>query len=720
MVKLNDDLSIYVTRGDIASFPVQYMVDGKARNFLAGDVVRFKVFERKDCETVLLQKDFPVTKTTDTVMITLTSKETKIGEVISKPRDYWYEVELNPFDEAETFICYDTKGAKIFRLYPEGADVEEDDGITEEDIPIVDEALDMTSTRPVQNQAIARAIARLQEEVDNLGNYATPQMFGAVGDGITDDTEAFQQLDGKVCYIPEGTYCISTVEYGENTVLRGAGMENTIIKQIPGVTDSMIVLKDAHSSALADITLEGDADTDVGDIYTGLLKIYTTYYEEGKSSNYCNYEHIFIKNAPGSGLVLLGYKNSDTSVEETSYNWVLQLNDIRIESCKKWCMVDESCDNRFSNFYLNEGDLGCLLLNNASSNMYVNFKIDQPYGSGGSGTLDSYTDGALMVCNNISLVRFVNFDLQSSYYDGAKFKLCSAIYFDGSMNNIGYATKNGERVASCLKLSETNNCEFHVTLVKTSAWTPKYNVYAESTCFNNLIMITENEHVDCFNESGTTAIVYTKELYNLFSTGYDVSQTLKNLVSNPSPSGTTGWTLGNVTLDKTSQLVGTDSFKMEGGTSKTNTLRSVISGIKAGHKYMAVATVKIKTAATQGTSRMAPYILVVQNNTDLNAYTDVDYLANNEVGTQVISAYVTAHDESDITLSILNYQNNCSAYIGNVYLIDVTSAFFDDSNTQRKYLLSIFKENALKQLETITERLDYKSMLGAIRCILSK
>lgn len=713
---MNDDMSIYVTRGDAVYFSVTAEDNGDAYTFVPGDVLRIKVFEKKNCERVVLEKDFPVFENCTSVEIYLGKSDTKIGGVISKPTDYWYEVEFDPYGDPKTIIGYGEDGPALFKLFPEGADIE-DVAESESDIPFVDTEFDLTSSRPLANRVIAAKIAQMERD---YANYVTPQMFGAVGDGVADDTEAFQRLDGKVCYIPEGTYRIGSVEYGEKTVLMGAGIENTVLKQIQGVTDSMIVFKDAHSSALTDISLEGDTDAEADDIYTGLLKIYATYYEVGKSSNYCNYEHILIRNAPGSGLVLLGYKPSDPSVGKTSYNWVLQFNDIRIESCKKWCMVDESCDNRFSNFYLNEGELGCLLLNNASSNMYVNFKIDQPYGSGGSGTLDSYDDGALMACKNVSLARFLNFDLQSSYYDGAKFKLCSAVYFDGSMNNIGFATKNGERVASCLKLSETNNCEFHVTLVKTNAWTPKYNVYAESTCFNNVVMVSENEHVGCFNASGTTAIVYTKELYNLFNTGYDIPQNMENLIGNPLPTSTSGWTMSNVTLDTTSKLVGTHSFKMVGSTSVTNSLRSVASGIKAGHKYMAVATVRIDTAATAGASRRAPYILVVQNGTDLNAYTDVDYLANNEVGTQVISAFVTATDDSDITLTVLNYQNNCTAYIGNVYLIDVTSTFFDDSNTQRKHLLSIFKENARAQIAYVVERLDYKNVIGAIRCILNK
>lgn len=117
MFVMNDDLSIYVTRGDIASFPVQDVRTGKPRKFQVGEVVRIKVFEKKGCEKVVLQKDFPVEEIAEKVVINLTAADTKIGKVISKPKDYWYEVELNPYDHPETFIGYDDDGAKVFRLY---------------------------------------------------------------------------------------------------------------------------------------------------------------------------------------------------------------------------------------------------------------------------------------------------------------------------------------------------------------------------------------------------------------------------------------------------------------------------------------------------------------------------------------------------------------------------------------------------------------------------
>lgn len=123
MFKVNDDLSIYVTRGDVLNFKVTADYYGENYTFMAGDIVRVKVFEKNGCDCVVLQKDFVVGTDTEEVEITLVSEDTKIGELIHKPKDFWYEVELNPMTNPLTLIGYDEDGPKIFRLFPEGADM---------------------------------------------------------------------------------------------------------------------------------------------------------------------------------------------------------------------------------------------------------------------------------------------------------------------------------------------------------------------------------------------------------------------------------------------------------------------------------------------------------------------------------------------------------------------------------------------------------------------
>lgn len=163
MYQINDDKSIYVTRGDAVNLLITADNNGVPYTFEPGDLIRFKVFAKKDCTDVVLQKDFAVTQKIAVVNIVLDEHDTKIGEVISKPVDYWYEVELNPLSDPQTIIGYDEDGAKVLKLFPEGRDLEEHE-YTEEDIPFLDDELDLSSTRPVENQAVARAVTQLREK----------------------------------------------------------------------------------------------------------------------------------------------------------------------------------------------------------------------------------------------------------------------------------------------------------------------------------------------------------------------------------------------------------------------------------------------------------------------------------------------------------------------------------------------------------------------------
>jgi len=59
--------------------------------------------------------------------------------------------------------------------------------------------------------------------------------FGAIGDGETDDTEAFQAaIDsgaGKV-YVPSGTYAVESIFLAEDMEIVGNGIDSTILKQV--------------------------------------------------------------------------------------------------------------------------------------------------------------------------------------------------------------------------------------------------------------------------------------------------------------------------------------------------------------------------------------------------------------------------------------------------------------------------------------------------------
>jgi hypothetical protein len=225
MFEIYEDNSIYVTRGDIIFFAVSAEDDGKPYKFQPGDVLRMKVYGKKNAENVVLQKDFPVTEVCEEAEIFLTEEDTKIGEIISKPATYWYEVELNPYDNPQTIIGYSEDGPALFVLYPEGDDVPEYDPQPEE-IPVVDEELDMASTRPIQNQAVARAFKNLEAGYEATHAavaelHVTPQMHGAIGDGKADDTESLQAAlnTKKKLYLPSGVYKVTAPLTAYNDVV---------------------------------------------------------------------------------------------------------------------------------------------------------------------------------------------------------------------------------------------------------------------------------------------------------------------------------------------------------------------------------------------------------------------------------------------------------------------------------------------------------------------
>lgn len=122
MFVINEDMSIYVTRGDACTIDVSATTSEEMYTFAEGDTIRLNVMEKRNCSNVVLTKDVVASGGEESLAISLSGDDTKIGEVISKPTDYWYEVQLNPETQPQTIIGYDEDGGKVFRLYPEGGE----------------------------------------------------------------------------------------------------------------------------------------------------------------------------------------------------------------------------------------------------------------------------------------------------------------------------------------------------------------------------------------------------------------------------------------------------------------------------------------------------------------------------------------------------------------------------------------------------------------------
>lgn len=115
--------TIEVNRGDELNLNLSLKLDsGEDYTFEEGDKVVFSLYEKgKMSDNAILIKEVDATPEETSLEISLTSNETKIGEMINKPVEYWYEIELN---DRYTVIGYDDKGAKKFILYPEGSKIQ--------------------------------------------------------------------------------------------------------------------------------------------------------------------------------------------------------------------------------------------------------------------------------------------------------------------------------------------------------------------------------------------------------------------------------------------------------------------------------------------------------------------------------------------------------------------------------------------------------------------
>lgn len=123
MFYIDEDKTIHLTRGDIANIVVTAMLqDETPYTFTPGDVIRIQVFSKTDYSDIKIRKDVEVIEETSSATISLTKDDTKIGDITHKIVDYSYEIELNPDTKPQTIIGHDAKGAKIFRVYPEGSD----------------------------------------------------------------------------------------------------------------------------------------------------------------------------------------------------------------------------------------------------------------------------------------------------------------------------------------------------------------------------------------------------------------------------------------------------------------------------------------------------------------------------------------------------------------------------------------------------------------------
>ena len=120
MLKYNNiTKEIQLTRGDTAPLTISAKNKKEDYVFPDGCIVYFRITEAQKEGNVIIERVINVDEPTKIINIELTSEETKFGELINEPKEYWYEVSVENNGEVQTIIGYDKLGAKVLMLYPE-------------------------------------------------------------------------------------------------------------------------------------------------------------------------------------------------------------------------------------------------------------------------------------------------------------------------------------------------------------------------------------------------------------------------------------------------------------------------------------------------------------------------------------------------------------------------------------------------------------------------
>lgn len=103
---------ITINRGDRGTI----ILTNTLGNFKVGDKLKFSIIDKGNYKNLVFQKTYTVTEEGTKFYLTLTSEDTRFGEIISREKVYWYEIDYN---DGNTLIGYDKNKGKKFVLYPE-------------------------------------------------------------------------------------------------------------------------------------------------------------------------------------------------------------------------------------------------------------------------------------------------------------------------------------------------------------------------------------------------------------------------------------------------------------------------------------------------------------------------------------------------------------------------------------------------------------------------
>jgi len=290
---------------------------------------------------------------------------------------------------------------------------------------------------------LAGATARTVHQ--KLQELVSVKDFGAAGDGVTDDTLAFQTAvsavsGGGAVYVPAGTYVISaTIEITSNIKLYGDGYMSQIKRDILVPAFDIIELQSTQNAIVADLYIDGVVKLD---------------------NNIPANRYSAIRVWKSSGI-----KPANIWIDNVTIKYTTN-GEIQPEGYRGCITVEDASNVTLSNCYFYDNCGTCILLQNTSQEIIVTNCIgygeQSPYAGGvyfgkGSGSMISgwYTVGHVMVDNCFaSGFGFSNISMNGPYTTVSN---CVSVGSSLTGINLGHNADSGYDIAPSSVSTISNN-----------------------------------------------------------------------------------------------------------------------------------------------------------------------------------------------------------------------------------------------------------------------